>query len=200
MGTRGIRGVMVSSFDEDVCLVDVDGCTADLLDGLCPFLNDKTGKDVRPEDVVTYNFFKDNYGITDDELISEYVVEFINSGQYRPLPKAVECLDKIRKQRKVKFVSARDPRTKDATYQWLKSLGLVDSMDDIVFNGIRKKKYVKQHSSAVMVEDYLETANIVAGEGYRVFLIDMPYNQGESHPNVVRVKGWDEILSMLEGE
>ena len=48
-----------------------------------------------------------------------------------------------------------------------------------------------------MVEDHRYIANLVGSWGYKVYLMDNIYNQGELHPMVKRVLDFDEILKEL---
>lgn len=49
-----------------------------------------------------------------------------------------------------------------------------------------------------MVEDNPRIASQVASLGYRCYLLNRPYNQGVSHPNISRVSKLDEIVKEVE--
>ena len=47
------------------------------------------------------------------------------------------------------------------------------------------------------IDDHEEAATQVADAGIPVFLIDQPYNQNCRHPLITRVRGWNEISSLV---
>lgn len=49
-----------------------------------------------------------------------------------------------------------------------------------------------------IVDDDKRICNDLGKYGYRTFLLDSPYNQGELHPNVTRVKTFEEILERID--
>lgn len=49
----------------------------------------------------------------------------------------------------------------------------------------------------VMIDDKPDVALYLAENGIKVLLIDAPYNHGISHPNMIRVYNWKEVLTEL---
>jgi len=79
------------------------------------------------------------------------------------------------------------------TLSWLKKNNI---QHDLLFGGGKNKhlKILKYFPMAnFMIEDNHETANAVAQQGYKVFLLDNQYNQHPLHKGVKRVFSLKEI-------
>lgn len=71
--------------------------------------------------------------------------------------------------------------------------------DAIIFSEEKHKKIVKEFPKLkFMVEDNRNIANEVGNWGYKCFLIDNIYNQGEVGKNVIRVKNLREIIQYVK--
>ena len=70
--------------------------------------------------------------------------------------------------------------------------------DALIFDSEKHKLIIKELPQLeFMVEDNRHIANEVGNWGYKVFLLDNIYNQGDLNENVVRVKSLKEILSYV---
>jgi hypothetical protein len=73
--------------------------------------------------------------------------------------------------------------------------------DDLVYSSHKHLDILAQYPQlSFMVEDNRDFANKIAAFGYRVYLMDNSYNQGELHSNVKRIKSFDEIIKELEAK
>jgi len=70
--------------------------------------------------------------------------------------------------------------------------------DGILFDDEKHKRIVKEFPKLkFMIEDNRIIANEVGEWGYKCFLIDNIYNQGDVNKNVIRVKSFNEILKEI---
>lgn len=85
------------------------------------------------------------------------------------------------------------------TTMWLK---LSDLRYDFLYFSENKHLDIIQKFKGItfMIEDNRKNANEVAKQGYKVFLLDNEYNQGECHVNVERIKTLKDILFILNKE
>jgi len=79
------------------------------------------------------------------------------------------------------------------TMDWLQKNKI--EFDDLIFDGDKHIAVLKRYPHLDFgVEDHRYYANLVASWGYKMYLLDSKYNQGEIHKNVTRIKSLVEIL------
>jgi len=72
---------------------------------------------------------------------------------------------------------------------------------EVIFDKMKHIRILEKFPNMIfMIEDNREIANIVGKWGYRVFLVDNKYNQGETIKNVIRVNDLCDVLNVLKGE
>jgi len=79
------------------------------------------------------------------------------------------------------------------TVDWLQKNSI--EFDDLIFDEDKHIAVLKRYPHLKFgVEDHRYYANLVASWGYKMYLLDNKYNQGEIHKNVTRIKSLVEIL------
>ena len=80
------------------------------------------------------------------------------------------------------------------TYDWLEKNGL--RVDHVLFSANKHVEVLEKYPHTLfMVEDHRYLANLVARWGYPVFLIDTPYNEGDTLPGVLRAPTLQWIMN-----
>lgn len=112
---------------------------------------------------------------------SEYKAKII------PVDHAKSFLNFLRaKEFLVYILTARPVESMAITKQWLTSNRLLH--DGVIYGDDKHNTIISSFPHLkFMVEDNRYLANLVAKWGYTVYLVSNQYNQGELHPNVVRV-------------
>ena len=72
-----------------------------------------------------------------------------------------------------------------------------ESVDCIGLNP-SKEEALKRYTPSIWVDDLAHHASVGAELGYKSFLINKQYNQGDTHSNVIRVNDWHDIKRIIE--
>lgn len=111
---------------------------------------------------------------------------------------AKEFVDTLRsKGFKVIIISSRPviqyPELYGMTLRWLLKNGI--NFDNLIFSDRKQYEIIDKYpETKFMVEDNRFIANLVANLGYKVYLVNNKYNQGDTHSNVQRINNLLEIL------
>ena len=144
------------------------------------------------KDITEYDYSA--YGITQAQLIE--VFGAFNTDLCRTLkviPGAKAALRLLATRFEIALVTSRNPLSKAGTEYWLQRKGL--PYDQLHFND---EKHALGIPYQAFVEDRHEHAHRIAETGAQVFLMTRPWNSRPlSHPNVLRVQTWREILTHL---
>jgi uncharacterized HAD superfamily protein len=144
------------------------------------------------EDVTEYDYSA--YGVTQAQLTELFDV--FNSDLCRTLkviPGAKATLTSLARRFQIALVTSRNPESKAGTEHWLRRKGI--PYDQLHFNDAKHALGIPYQA---FVEDRHEHAHRIAETGAQVFLMTRPWNsQPLTHPNVVRVANWKEILAHL---
>ena len=144
------------------------------------------------EDITTYDYSA--YGVTQAQLTELFDV--FNSDLCRTLkviPGAKAALTSLAQRFQIALVTSRNPASKAGTEHWLRRKGI--PYNQLHFND---EKHALGIPYQAFVEDRHEHAHRIAETGAQVFLMTRPWNsQPLTHPNVIRVKTWREILTHL---
>lgn len=181
-----------------VCAIDLDGVIVVYPDNWIRFINSKKG---------TYfiNLYEVKKAIGNKEYL-DLKHEYRQTGQkeYLPLnPGALSFVQKLKDMGYSVVIITKRPYKKyfrlfADTKKNLDGHGI--PYDAILFDSEKHKVIVKELPNLeFMVEDNKVIANEVGSWSYKCFLMDNIYNQGETHPNVIRVKSFNEILDKLKG-
>lgn len=178
---------------EKVCVFDIDGVLNYYPKTWVDFVNEETGSNFE-----SLNIMKDNLSYRQYKALKE---KYRISGVKENLDirfRAKEAIDGLRELGyKIIIISAR-PVTKYSTLykqtvNWLTKNGI--EFDNLIFSERKQFEVIKYYPEmSFMVEDNRMLANIIASLGFKVFLMDNKYNQGEVNKNVCRVKNLMEVL------
>lgn len=182
--------------------VDIDGVLADYPKSFIDYAEQETGLKFNIE---KYNISGEMAKIIGEEKAKAIKHKYRISGQKRfiPIIKGVQEGLKILKKKgyKIVLLSARPikqyKRIFSDTIEWLQKNKLV--FDAILWDENKEDRVIKEFPHMnFMIEDVLENANKIAKAGYKVFLINKPYNKGKIEKKVIRVNNWEEILKNEE--
>jgi uncharacterized HAD superfamily protein len=144
------------------------------------------------EDITEYDYSA--YGVTQAQLTE--VFDVFNSDLCRTLkviPGAKAALTSLARRFQIVLVTSRNAASKAGTEHWLRRKGI--PYDQLHFND---EKHALGIPYQAFVEDRHEHAHRIADTGAQVFLMTRPWNsQPLTHPNVMRVQTWREILTHL---
>lgn len=185
--------------------IDMDDVLIDFNESLFRYHNEKFGTNYKREDATTYKV-EDLWGYT-VEKTRELLNDFYYSDHHNealPVEGAIEAIEHLSKNNSLHIVTARPSLIKSETHVWIDK-HFKDSFKDIhftckdIFDQDKRMKsdICKELGIELFIEDSLENAMSIAGIGIPVFLIDTPWNQGELHPLVTRVKTWKEIIEKI---
>lgn len=176
--------------------VDIDNVICKTDQTIRFLIKKRYGIDVKQEDVTQFDYCKcKNIPLTEEQgcVILD---EFHNSAcrHVKPMDGAKEALLMLRRNSHyIYLITSRDEVAKRYTEEWLKENNI--RYDELIFS---TDKHNLGNLFDYLVEDSSARAKKMAHSGDRVFLIDYPWNRRlRRHPNILRVKGWDEIVSLL---
>jgi len=108
-----------------------------------------------------------------------------------------EVLDKLIKNHKIHFITAREAKMKNVTEKWLLHHEL--PLNTLSLLGSHNKVAKAQELECdIFIEDSYENAVQLASSGFTVLLIDCYYNQGHLYTGITRVMDWLEIIEFIE--
>ena len=175
----------------NIC-IDIDGTITD------PYFwiekaSEHFGKDIKPNQFTEYEFHK-VLNVTPEEYNLFYEeTKFLFHSKERLQLNAKEVINKFYEANNIYFVTARDKSLEMITASYLKNY-------DIKFDGLYvlgtpyKAKQAKKLKCDIFIEDSLSNALNLSEAGFKVLLIDAPYNQSELNHNIQRVYNWFDVL------
>ena len=176
--------------------IDIDGVLADIVRPMLPLLARECGRAVTHEDIICYSF-REALNIP-EERVAALMEEVVAAGYFEaapPVAGAVEAMVLLRHHR-IWLVTSRPERVRNETIRWLARHGV--PYHELLFKPATAKA-ANGDGFDLFVEDNLDTALVLSGEGIPVLLFDWPWNQHPTLPdNVQRVRDWQEILSAVE--
>jgi len=176
--------------------IDIDGVVADTFHLLVNELNIFFSRDIQPRNVTSYDL-REVYGIDAKQLEKFATASKIKlTDAPEPVPGALKCIDRLKNNDKVFFISARPQSLYTRTEAWLKKHKL--DWDLLILLGRHDKAdtCVKLQLD-VLVEDNLQNALQVSDRDITVLLLDAPYNQGPLPSLVQRCRTWEEICTHI---
>ena len=180
-----------------VCAIDLDGVLVQFPDHFINFVNQKKGTKFT-------NLFEVKKN-TDNAEYLQLKREYRETGQKQYIPfndYAKQLIDSLRsKGFSIVILTARPYKQYFRLFADTKK-SLDDShiaYDAIVFDSQKHHTIIKELPKLeFMIEDNRNIANEVGSWGYKCFLIDNIYNQGDLNENVTRVKDLREIENILK--
>ena len=189
--------------EKNLVAFDIDGVLADYPLWFQKFIQKKTGIWL---DVKSYDLYGEYGAVLGQERIRELKHEYRETGEKRNIPLcdgAKKTLDHVHaKGLRVVFLTSRPykqyARIFADTMEWLEKNGLKKDGDAIIFDEDKNYRAIRDFPNMkFMVEDNGKFAMNIANLGYKVYLIDKPYNQEISHENISRIKSLEEICSTI---
>lgn len=105
---------------------------------------------------------------------------------------ARRVLNKLNRNHNINYVTAREPRLTEVTRRWLEMNGL-PSGSLYVLGSHYKVNKAKELECHIFIEDRYENAVQLALAGFKVLLIDCPYNRKPLIYGITRIYSWVEI-------
>lgn len=178
--------------------IDLDGVCFDFVTEFSKWLKRELGVDYDDSEIVDYHWYNCIESIGEKEFFREFH-RFGKAGSYATLPLlpgAAQAIKHIRENgHRVWFVTARPIYAKEDTLRAVSNaFGFTDT---VVFSGGKdyKSETVNLLNIDVFVEDGPHYAESIAKNTKAlVYLMDHPYNKKVSHPNIIRVNSWDDIM------
>lgn len=183
--------------------IDIDNIVADFETAFRRFLNKKTGKKLKKEDIHEFEFHK-SFGIKKEDE-KKFHNEFFKKNGYKKL-KCVrgskEGIKKLMEFWEIKYITARSKEKRNLTLEWFKKNKIPIRQDCLIF--IRDKlSYSSQFD--IIIEDKWGEAIKLAENNKVVILYDYPWNRKEDedgnlliHENIIRIFNWEEIIENIE--
>lgn len=181
----------------------------DVIIDFCPALihehNKEHGTSYKIKDMVHFEFEK-LWGGTQKDTVDRIVMmydapEHIN---FPPVAGVVESLAVLKEKYQLVIITGRPDISRKSMEMWLDKY-LPGIFKDIYFTNqfhgeqkYSKADFCSMYNVDLFVDDYLPTVLDVANNGIRAILFDAPWNQNELPDNVVRVKSWKDIMSILD--
>lgn len=193
---------------KEVIAVDADEILAAFLEHFLIFHNSRYKTNLVKEDVLTFKL-EDLFGIQEKEVLrrmDEYYEEEHVFG-IETVPGSIEGVSTLLERGyELQIITARPPIYKQITVEWVeKHFPKKFNQIHFAFNPFNKNserltkaQICKQIGAKVLIDDNLVNALDCAANGITVYLMDAPWNKHTDLPeNIIRVKSWDEITSLL---
>ncbi|MBR9705769.1 hypothetical protein GOV14_01920, partial [Candidatus Pacearchaeota archaeon] len=175
--------------------VDIDEVIAEFLVGYLELFNKKYNKNVKTEDVYTYNLWEAlNFGKQESiELADEYHASLLFDN-IEPVFGSQEGLKKLDKDHEIFLITSRPPHFKEKTDIFLKNyfsdlnLEVVYLGDPRLNTGSKTKSdFCFEQGFDLIIEDNIHYSISCAQKGLKVILMDKPWNKEGGHENISRV-------------
>lgn len=186
---------------------DIDNVIASTDEVMRGLIADFTQRRVRLsyEDIVKFDYHQcvdsDGAGITKDEWneIHALFSEPSNLLRVKPLPGAIDGLRELAKHGCIALVTARLPRARQTTVQWLEKHGVPDH--DLHFVRHFEKHVSLRGFSAVIEDDYDQAVAFAMPDETRCYLMRHPWNASMPRvPGIHWVDGWSELVERIRGD
>jgi hypothetical protein len=171
--------------------IDIDNVISNTFSDLADYFNQFMGKSASPEEVVQ---------VMRNEKLKMLMYWFVTWREklltkVAPIDGASEVITEWHKTHQILLVTSRLSLFNRQTKDWLKK-------HDVPFHELHHAKEKTKHKKApncdVFIEDNIEECEVLADYCETVLLVDQPWNRRTpSKSNIIRVKDWEEIRSVL---
>lgn len=172
--------------------IDMDDVLVEYVKSFLDFYNKRNKTDLSYEEFTSINksVDKDN--------------SFFKSDFFRKMEicgGAVKAIKKLAEKNNLFIVTSRQIEWKRNTEKFIEEnfpgcfRGIFFAED--IHKGTGKKKSDIYEGMDMIIEDNRSHALECAKNGIKVFLLDKPWNRDLEHINIIRVKGWNEIISLI---
>jgi len=185
--------------DKKVIGIDLDGVVFDYPKSYYDFIKKRIGKKINNNG--SYDVYKNVSKEIGWKRAKSLKHQYRESGEKKfisEIKNAAKTVNSLKRRGyKIVILSARPfreyPRIFSDTIFSLKRIGL--KYDAIIFNEKKEEKIIERFPKMnFMIEDHGGNALKIAEKGYKVFLLDKPYNQGIEHKNIIRIDRIEEVL------
>lgn len=187
--------------------IDIDEVLAKLAPELTWFYNEKFNKNYDPANQKEYDLTK--LWECSIEVANETVWQFYDSPKFekiKTIQGAKTAVKKLLKQHEMIAITARPSHVEVKTRNWIEK-HYPKVFREIYFTGhyftaeekrVTKGDICKKLGIELMIDDHFEYALDCSQKGINVLLMDAAWNREVVLPgNVRRVKGWREIMKVL---
>jgi uncharacterized HAD superfamily protein len=182
--------------DKKVIACDIDGVLNDYPNNFMRFINKKIGK--------SFNDYRIAKKQLEPKLLIDLKTEFRETGEEALGDVNQDSRFFLKQMKKTgRHIILLTARPKDIhpdlfyrTWDWL----YVNNFcyDSIYFSKYKHLEIIKKVPNLeFMIEDNLEYANQISARGFKVFLINNIYNQGQVNENIIRVDSLKEIVDKI---
>jgi uncharacterized HAD superfamily protein len=183
--------------------IDLDDVVWEHFGPVLDYINEKNGTDFKLDNLKTFKIWE-SFDISREEAFDS-VKSFHDSGKMDEvsfIDGAREIIKDLTKGNELVFVTSRAPYFKEQTLNLLKKNGfeipIFFSRHLNEENGKTKFEICRDEKIDVMIEDSSNHAVECAEGGIKVILFDKPWNQGVEYKNIIRIKSWMEVRSILK--
>ena len=179
-----------------ICILDIDGVLCSYPDAWIKFVNGHVAQDLQSDNLnelkqkVPYSLYR--------KLKEDYRISGIKR-TLKPIDGASDITVKLRQAGYIIVLLTKRPFLKYKqlfadTLFWVKENNI---QQDLIFWGKDKHFQILKYfpDTEFLVEDNHNNANEVAKLGYKVYLLDNPYNRLPLHENVIRINKLSKILT-----
>ncbi len=180
--------------------IDIDGTIVETLT-FYNHLNEYFQKKVNYDDITDFNLLP-FYEITEEEYYEWYKIygkTIYESSQ--AIVEAKEVLDQLFLHgHQLVYISAREEEYFSVTKEWFVKNDI--KFDDIVLVGnYDKATFAQKFAIDIFIEDNYNNAISISNKlNILVYLINTPYNQGDTPDNIIRVNDWLDIAKDLKAK
>lgn len=192
-----------------IIAIDIDEVLCDSITPILDFYNTNYNGNLSMQDLSRFVYLG-FLGNTKEEAGKKLLHYNSTDGHLKsnPIDGAKEAVDILSKKHELKIITSRPYYIKDETVTWLNQ-HFPNKFNEIIFNntdnrnshkpgnGRQKSEILNEIGAEVLIEDMLNYA-IDCPNHIKVFLIDKPWNQGDTPKNVARVNSWSEIIKELD--
>lgn len=189
--------------------IDIDDVVGEFAKPFLDFYNVKYGKNIRYENVTSFNLWEVGVGQNREEAIN-LINEFYDSGDFdkiKLIEGAREGILSLSKFWEIYFITSRPLRFKEKTDRFiginfsdinLKVIYLGDFYND---GGKSKSDICLENKIKLMIEDNLKYTKECSQKGIRVLLFNRSWNKCENRyeegNGILRVDNWQDVLDNL---
>jgi len=183
--------------NEKTCAIDIDGVLSRYPDGWLTFASAKLGKTFDDifvmKNTVPYQQYRDLKHLYRISGVKEHLATLPNASSLTLELKRLGYTIILLSKRPVDEY----PVLFNQTVNWLSKNNIF--YDGIIFDENKHTKIINDIPHLkFMIEDHRYIANLVAKFGYRVFLVNTKYNEGEVLKNVIRINDLMEIFKWIK--
>ncbi len=178
---------------------DIDGVVADTMTSFIGIAKRDFGIHNIVKEQITSYWLEECLPVP-DEIIGKIIEKILTDPfgtELKPLPGAVETLEKFSEKAPLTFVTARP--VKEPIVKWLHETlsGVSPRRINVIATGEHSAKasVLKGLGLEFFIEDHLTTCAEISREGITAIVFDQPWNRDDPH-KLPRVKNWAEIRKL----